>query len=201
MQRVKTVLEEGTIPNSVKTLVIDHLLFGHDPKRIIPDSVENLIVDSFCQEWDSVNSKDNELKRSSIFNIPSSVKSLEFIDTQLESGHVPPIPSGITELKLLIEFSLTPGIFPQSLKSISMNYMDKQAISAGTIPSSLETLDLFRFKDPTQIFIPPSVKFIKLYIPYEIAKTPHDNLLQLITDLLSISNSKRELHFEDDYPW
>eukprot|EP01132_Coremiostelium_polycephalum_P004713 gene4713-5887_t len=73
--------------------------------------------------------------------------------------------------------------------------MDKQVISAGAIPSSLETLDLTHFKDPTQIFIPPSVKFIKIIIGrYASPQTYIDSLLKYVTDLLSLSNSIREIH-------
>eukprot|EP01132_Coremiostelium_polycephalum_P009093 gene9093-11144_t len=180
MKTMRTVLEEGTIPNSVKTLEIDHLLFDHYPKRIIPDSVEKLIVDSFCLVYQDSNSDNSECSDNNIINIPSSVKSLQFIDSSWEcvfTDHIPPIPSGITEIT------------------------DKNVISAGAIPSSLETLDLTLYQYPTQIFIPPSVKLIKICIPCGTTQTYLDSLLQLSTDLLSFSNSIRELHFKNVYSW
>eukprot|EP01132_Coremiostelium_polycephalum_P008371 gene8371-10284_t len=125
MIQVRAVLEAGTIPHSVKVLRLDHLLFKHDPKRLIPDSVEELLVYSWCSEnWDDedgVRDNDGDL-------VPKSVKYLE-IQSSWDSGTITSfesLPQGIVDLKLAniqIEFPRNSGFVPsQKLKSLEMGY-------------------------------------------------------------------------------
>eukprot|EP01132_Coremiostelium_polycephalum_P008076 gene8076-9936_t len=180
--QMKMTLEEGTIPNSVKTLEIDHLLFRHHP-NLIPESVEKLLV----------------------------VKYLEIKDSW-DDGPVtncfPLAQTEITDLKireLPIEYQIKPGSLPNSLKSMEMEYSDNsyplivncQEYSPGVIPSSLDTLKLNHWSDPTQIFIPPSVKLIKLSAGSRQNPIIH-KLPQFIMDLFTNSNSIREIHLDQN---
>eukprot|EP01132_Coremiostelium_polycephalum_P005492 gene5490-6840_t len=164
--QMRMTLKEDTIPNSVKKLEIDHLFLKWKPK-VIPDSVENLLIYYWCEDsiFDQYNDKvDSDNDNGDILDILSSVKYLA-IDKSWDEERVDifKIPENVIDIKLsdIIEIGpLRRKKIPQSVNSSSEV---SQNFSAVFLPSSLETLDLLQWEDPTQILIPPSVKFIKLW--------------------------------------
>eukprot|EP01132_Coremiostelium_polycephalum_P008074 gene8074-9934_t len=102
-----------------------------------------------------------------------TVKNLKFKDTSnryVIEDQIPPIPSGITKLTYFcapFQFKLKPGIFPQSLKSISMYHMYGNKIKRGSFPNCLEDLSIDCSYIEENIFnekgiFPESVKKLRL---------------------------------------
>eukprot|EP01132_Coremiostelium_polycephalum_P003094 gene3094-3870_t len=127
------ILEEGSLPNSVVSLSIDHILFKHN-LALIPHSVKVLLLN----KW-SYNPGEIDI-------IPRNVEKLYLLTK--EDGSADPFgygfPSSVTELNLeyILENSIPKHSFPDSIKYLSFRYLTLP-LEVGSLPSKLETLKIF----------------------------------------------------------
>eukprot|EP01132_Coremiostelium_polycephalum_P009359 gene9359-11493_t len=120
------VIEEGSIPDSVTTLLIDHRLIKNDPSRLVPSSVKNLTLSN----W---NNNDREFD-----SIPPWITTLILMNVMQEKFTPGCFPSSITNLEIISGVPMIPNLFPNSIKKLE--FKTYQQLIPGVIPNSVETL-------------------------------------------------------------
>eukprot|EP01132_Coremiostelium_polycephalum_P008451 gene8451-10381_t len=146
-------LEEGTIPDSVTHLTIEHSLIKHNTQRLIPDSVEKLIYLNF------------KLDDGDHCNWPPNIRSIKLTDSFNRKSVVSSLPNGLYKLHLQIPLDIAPGLLPQSIREL-MIYEIGKPLEIGSLPMGLENLGYYKFESvriPSQGVIPDSVKSFYLY--------------------------------------
>eukprot|EP01132_Coremiostelium_polycephalum_P010828 gene10828-13271_t len=155
------LLEEGTIPSSVKFLGIYHAFFKHNVKGLIPDTVEEIRL----SEW-SFSPGETDI-------LPRNIKKLTIKSTIGDATPLGSLPKSITDLTVyypLTELNqIPPGVFPESLKYLLLSKISCP-LEMGSLPSGLETLRISNPFSSQEIItkpgiIPESLKNLELLHP------------------------------------
>eukprot|EP01132_Coremiostelium_polycephalum_P008087 gene8087-9951_t len=200
INKIQSIIENGSIPNQCKELKIDHFLFCHNPLELIPPSVKKLYPieifdDSLPKSISSLVLKD--IKGISILEIPSSIRQLEISDkdiSQLLSNFIIPstvdeesfqkdlIPESVTKLILknhLIPLSELKGIndtmFPRGLIHLETDFYIKFS-QLGNDEFHLSNLNHLecRVKRITIGMFPSTLKKLILKIPKTLEQSLKD---------------------------
>ncbi|KAN0038136.1 hypothetical protein ACTA71_000308 [Dictyostelium dimigraforme] len=183
---IKTPLEVGSIPSTVRDLSLCNGYNQSIKPGVIPSSVKNLYLWDIKQplEVGSIPSTVGGLSLHDGYNqsikpgvIPSSVKYLHLYDIKqpLEVGS---IPSTVERLSLHDGYnqSIKPGVIPSSVKYLHLHDI-KQPLEVGSVPSTVEDLSLHsRYNQSIKPgVIPSGVKYLHLYDikqPLEVNSIP-----------------------------
>eukprot|EP01132_Coremiostelium_polycephalum_P002366 gene2366-2925_t len=159
--RFSCLLEEGTIPSSVKYLDIDHPLFKHNAKGLIPDTVEELDLG----QW--------SYKPAETDILPSNLKKLSIKYAADESTPLGGFPDSITELSVnyQLETPILPGVLPESLRHLTLLEITFP-LEIGSLPSKLETFYVSNTISPQEVITKPGIlpeSLTKLNFEYSIS--------------------------------
>eukprot|EP01132_Coremiostelium_polycephalum_P002365 gene2365-2924_t len=124
----KNLLEEGTIPSSVKFLSVDHALFRFNVKGLIPDTVQGIEIFN----WSYIPGEKDI--------VPPNVKNIIIHKTGDDLTQLGALPRGITDLTMLYPFTqpISPGVLPDSLKHLKLSQISIP-LEIGSLPSKLES--------------------------------------------------------------
>eukprot|EP01132_Coremiostelium_polycephalum_P003089 gene3089-3864_t len=150
------ILEIGSLPESVKTLRIDHRIFNHYPYNLIPSSVTELYITNWCG-----GNGDGNLPL-----VPKTVRKLSIPGYyEREEGFYPGcFPDSITCLKLFSLEKLEAGVIPRGVKNLTV-YSKGDLDNVGVIPDTVETvkIDFNDFPTISPGFFPNSVRTLKTF--------------------------------------
>eukprot|EP01132_Coremiostelium_polycephalum_P010829 gene10829-13272_t len=142
--RYRGLLEEGSIPSSVKFLSTESILFKHNV-RLVPDSVQELKLGS----WSYTPGDTVMLPKVKILSILYSV------DDSFLNGA---LPQSITELRInypLVK-PIPVGALPESLKHLILQDLS-HPLEIGSLPSKLETFHVINHFSPENTINKPGI--------------------------------------------
>eukprot|EP01132_Coremiostelium_polycephalum_P005758 gene5758-7165_t len=131
-----SLFKVGTLPNSIEKLEIEHLLFKHNPD-ILPDSVTDLTI----LNWDPEDINTDQY----IIKPTGSVRKLEISENRYlydQINILGRIPDTVSELILGIQFDISNGVLPHSIKKLSLMHLIIP-FSLEDIPNSVEDLTIY----------------------------------------------------------
>eukprot|EP01132_Coremiostelium_polycephalum_P002441 gene2441-3011_t len=137
--RFSNILEEGTIPSSVKHISIDHPIIKYNAKGLIPDTVTGLNLFNWSYTPGEVDILPPKIEKLSISSR----------DKYPQLGAFPP---SITDLEITFSINnpILKGVLPESIKSLKLAGISCP-LEIGSLPSKLKTFCVLSSFSPIDI--------------------------------------------------
>eukprot|EP01132_Coremiostelium_polycephalum_P006152 gene6152-7662_t len=176
---IQDVLEIGSIPNSVKTLSIDHQLVEHNISQLIPESVTDLEF----QNWRSTEGVIGFFDSIRNFKISYFLSKAYQPQHLIYKGNIPESAEKVV-LPMGLNQDITNGLIPNSVKSLEMVYYHYSfSIHSGALPNSIRKL-VVDAKIPQSILQGNEILPLGLeYLKTRDSWTPQTKLPPTLTEL------------------